>query len=89
EFSIADDGTAQGVRPIYAAGGGKVALEFARAVRQWAWTADQVKAMPTFLRYNARVEVRCNLAFQRPSIGDGLDAELVAWGRGKGLTFAE
>ncbi|MBI0474552.1 hypothetical protein D9601_04145 [Sphingomonas sp. MA1305] len=89
EFSIADDGTARGVRPIYAAGGGKVALAFAQAVRQWSWIPDQVKSMPTFLRYNARVEMRCNLAFPRPSINDQLEAELIAWGRGKGLNFAD
>ncbi len=89
EFSIAADGTAQAVRPIYAAGGGKVALEFARAVRQWSWTAEQVKAMPTFLRFNVRVEMRCNLAFQRPSISDALQADMITWGRGKGLAFVD
>lgn len=88
EFSIAPDGTVARAAPIYAAGGGQVALEFARAVRGWSWPARTIAAMPPFFRYNARVEMRCSTAFTRPSIGDGLDAELERWLAGRGVTVA-
>ena len=79
EFSIAPDGTVARATPVYAAGGGQVALEFARVARGWSWPTETVAAMPPFFRYNARVEMRCSTAFTRPSIGDGLDAELERW----------
>jgi hypothetical protein len=74
--------------PIYAAGGGQVALEFARVARQWSWPVETVAAMPPFFRHNARVEMRCSTAFARPSIGDGLDAELETWLAAKGAAVA-
>jgi hypothetical protein len=89
EFSITDDGTVRGVAPIYAAGGGRVALEFARTVREWWWPADRVAAIPAFFRYGARVEMRCSTAFQRPSIRDNLDAIAVRWLGDKGVEVAE
>jgi hypothetical protein len=84
QFSVADDGSVMLASPVYAAGGGEVALAFARAARQWSWSAEQVKAMPHFLRYNARVELRCNMAFERPSVTDGLMADLIAWSTAQG-----
>lgn len=87
EFSIGDDGVVRNVSPIYAAGGGAVALEFARAVRDWSWTAEQVKALPAFFRYNVRVEMRCSTAFERPSIGKFLDADMATWLESKGLAL--
>ncbi len=85
EFSIADDGTVFAVSPIYAAGGGAVAMEFARAARDWSWTPEQVKSLPPFFRANARVEIRCSTSFERPSIGKLLDGETRAWFATKGL----
>ncbi|MEG8025000.1 hypothetical protein QP162_12250 [Sphingomonas aurantiaca] len=41
EFTIGDDGIVRNVSPIYAAGGGAVALDFARAVRDWSWTPNR------------------------------------------------
>ena len=79
QFSIDDQGRVSGISPIYAAGGGRVALEFARAVQGWSWAPDEVKAIPAFFRYNVRVEMRCSTAFERPSIGAGLDAALEQW----------
>ncbi|WEK01546.1 MAG: hypothetical protein P0Y59_07670 [Candidatus Sphingomonas phytovorans] len=79
EFSIGDDGTVTTSTPIYAAGGGPVALEFARAALGWSWTPEQVKALPRFFRYNIRIEMRCSTEFQRPSIGDFLSASLESW----------
>ncbi len=87
EFSIGDDGVVRNVSPIYAAGGGAVALEFARAVRDWSWTAEQAKALPTFFRYNVRIEMRCSTAFERPSIGKFLDADMATWLESKGLAL--
>jgi tetratricopeptide (TPR) repeat protein len=85
EFSIADDGTVRSVAPIYAAGGGQVALEFARTVREWWWPAEQVAAIPAFYRYGARVEMRCSTAFQRPSIDNNVDALVEKWLTDKGV----
>jgi tetratricopeptide (TPR) repeat protein len=85
EFSIADDGSVFAVSPIYAAGGGAVAIEFARAARDWSWTPEQVKELPPFFRANARIEMRCSTNFERPSIGKMLDGDTRAWLAGKGL----
>jgi len=79
EFSIGEDGAVILSTPIYAAGGGRVALEFARSVKNWSWRPEQVKALKPFFRYNARVELRCNKAFERPSIGGELDLATAAW----------
>jgi hypothetical protein len=85
EFSIANDGTVFGVMPIYAAGGGAVAMEFARAARDWSWTPEQVKDLPQFFRVNARVEMRCSTSFERPSIAKLLDGDTRGWMASKGL----
>ncbi|MGU3390992.1 hypothetical protein [Sphingomonas sp. M1A8_2b] len=87
EFTVGDDGAVSAVSPIYAAGGGAVALEFARSVRDWSWTPEQVKAFPAFFRYNVRVEMRCSTAFERPSIGKFLDADMATWLESKGLSL--
>ena len=87
EFSIAPDGSVARAAPVYAAGGSGVALEFARAVRGWSWPAETIAAMPPFFRYNARIEMRCSSAFERPGIGDSLDAELETWLAGKGVVL--
>lgn len=85
EFSIADNGGVFAVSPIYAAGGGAVAMEFARAARDWSWTPEQVKELPPFFRANARVELRCSTSFERPSIGKLLDGDTRTWLASKGL----
>ena len=85
EFSIADDGTVIESEPVYAAGGGRVALEFARAVRHWYWKPDDLKKIPAFYRYNMRIEMRCSTGFERPSIFDYIDAALGRWLRDKGV----
>ncbi len=85
EFSIADDGTVVGVSPIYAAGGGAVAMEFARAARDWSWTPEQVKDLPRFFRSNARIEMRCSTSFERPSVGKLLEGDTRAWIAAKGF----
>ncbi|MFC3580586.1 hypothetical protein [Sphingomonas hylomeconis] len=79
EFTIDDDGVVRISAPVYAAGGGGTALEFARATRGWSWSPEQVKQMPLFFRNRVRVELRCSTAFERPSIGTYLDGELGAW----------
>ncbi len=79
QFGIGDNGAVTQVEPIYAAGGGRVAIEFARAVRGWSWSPEEVQTIPPFFRYNVRVEMRCSTAFARPSVGDGLNDRLIAW----------
>jgi len=83
DFRIGDDGRVIDSTPVYAAGGGAAALAFARAVRDWSWTPAQVKAMPAFFRYSARVELRCSTAFERPSVESYLDQDLGVWLAGK------
>ncbi|MGY4396074.1 outer membrane biosynthesis protein TonB/tetratricopeptide (TPR) repeat protein [Sphingomonas sp. UYAg733] len=84
ELSIGSDGTVSAV-PVYAAGGGAVALEFARAVQNWSFDPVQVKTMPTFFRIRMRIELRCSTVFQRPSVGDYLDGDLASWLSSKGI----
>ena len=79
EFSIDDDGVVRRSAPIYAAGGGHVALEFARIARNWSWSPEQATQMPIFFRNGVRVELRCSTSFERPSIGTFLNSELGAW----------
>ncbi len=79
EFSVGEDGSVIQVAPVYAAGGNAVALEFARAAQRWSWTPEQVKEMPRFFRYRARVEMRCSTGFTRPSIGTALDTAVSRW----------
>lgn len=79
EFSVGDGGQVVSARPIYAAGGGAVAQEFARAALDWSWTPEQVKQLPPFFRYRTRVEMRCSAAFKRPSVDDYLGAKLAGW----------
>ncbi|RZT55155.1 hypothetical protein EV283_1951 [Sphingomonas sp. BK036] len=87
DFTIASDGTIAQATPVYAAGGGRVAIEFARAVKGWSWPIDSVAAIPTFFRYHARVEMRCSTAFERPSVSDGLDGVLEQWLMSKGVAI--
>jgi tetratricopeptide (TPR) repeat protein len=68
EFGIADDGTAYGVQPIYAAGGRDVALAFARAVSRWSWRPENVKSLKPFFRMAMRVEMRCTTVGDRPGV---------------------
>lgn len=79
DFSIDDDGSVRRSVPVYAAGGGSVALDFARTARQWSWPAAQVTTLPAFFRNDVRVELRCSTSFERPSVRTYLDGELGAW----------
>jgi len=79
EFSIGEDGAIIFASPVYASRGGKVALQFTRAVRGWSWTPEQVKALPRFFRYRARVELRCSTEFPKPSLLAYLDRSLTKW----------
>ncbi|MBN8848982.1 MULTISPECIES: hypothetical protein [unclassified Sphingomonas] len=85
EFSIADDGRVLESEPVYSAGGGRVALEFARMARTWFWDPNKIKEMPVFYRYRMRVEMRCSTGFERPSIFTYLNASLASWLSGKGI----
>ncbi len=89
EFSIAPDGTTTSVSPVYADGGGKVALEFARAARQWWWPVEEVNAIPAFFRYNVRIEMRCSRAFPHPDIGDRIDQAMDDWLSDHGVTLPD
>ena len=89
EFSIGDDGRVVESRPIYAAGGGAVALAFARAALDWSWTPEQVKELKPFFRYRARVELRCTTAFERPGVINALEQDFATWLETKGLSLPD
>lgn len=85
QFGVGDDGTVFGVEPIYSSGGGAKGLAFARAVRDWVWSPEELKELPPFFRYNVRLEMRCSTAYSRPSIGEAMTASFVEWLEKKGL----
>ncbi|BCI70358.1 gram-negative bacterial tonB family protein [Sphingomonas sp. S17] len=85
QFSVGDDGTVFGVEPIYSSGGGAKGLAFARAVRDWVWSPEELKELPPFFRYNVRLEMRCSTAYSRPSIGEAINASFTEWVEKKGL----
>ncbi len=62
EFSLAEEGHVLGAMPIYATGGRTAAIAFARAVADWSWKPEAIKAIPPLFRYATRVEIRCTLA---------------------------
>lgn len=72
EFTIEDDGRVVGVYPIYATGGRRAAMAFARAVGGWSWRAEDAAKIPAFFRRSTRVELRCSKALE----GNGIMAPL-------------
>ncbi|WP_322963332.1 energy transducer TonB [Sphingomonas fuzhouensis] len=85
QFGVGDDGSTFGVEPIYSSGGGEKGLAFARAVKSWAWTPEDMKDLAPFFRYSVRLEMRCSTAYARPSVGEGFDASFAEWLTSKGL----
>ncbi len=79
EFSVTDQGSVRNVQPIWASKPGPAALEFARAVKNWAWSPADMVRFPAFFRLATRVEVRCTNGSQRPSISALVDAAAFAW----------
>jgi tetratricopeptide (TPR) repeat protein len=89
DFSVNDQGEVIDSAPVYASRRGEAALAFARAARGWSWTADRLKELPVFFRTRVRVELRCSVAFQRPSVNSLLTQDLEAWFASKGVTLEE
>jgi hypothetical protein len=89
EFSIADDGSVVGVSPVYAQGGGSVALEFARAVANWSWEPTVVKKLPGFFRNHVRMEMRCSTGFEHPSLIDFLQTRTRGWLKDQGAQLPD
>lgn len=79
EFSLLDDGSVANVRPIYTTGGRAVAIEFARAVKQWSWKPADVQAIPAFFRHLTRIELRCTSEVEAPALTAPLWAEAAPW----------
>jgi tetratricopeptide (TPR) repeat protein len=79
EFAVGEDGSVLYAAPVYATRAGPIALEFARAVQDWSWKPDELKKLPLFYRYSARVELRCSTAFPRPAVTDVARVELGDW----------
>ncbi len=84
EFSLAEDGHVQRVMPIYTTGGRTAAIAFARAVADWSWQPEAVKAIPPLFRYTTRVEIRCTMAGERPALTTPLAEVYAEWMEGLG-----
>ncbi|WP_197277226.1 hypothetical protein [Sphingomonas profundi] len=79
ELSIRDDGSVGGAAPIYASRNGPAALAFARAVSGWTWKPEEAAKIKPFFRSAMRIEIRCSLATDRPSVTDLLKPAVAAW----------
>lgn len=79
EFSLSEDGSVSSAAPIWSSGDREVALEFARAVRNWSWTPEAAKAVPLFYRAATRVQLRCSTVGERPAIPNGMKDRFDAW----------
>jgi hypothetical protein len=84
EFALVDDGHVAYARPIYTTGDRTIAVAFARAVADWSWKAEDIKAMPALFRYATRIEIRCTNAGSRPSLTAPLEEASAAWLATKG-----
>ncbi len=67
ELQIAEDGSVNYARPIYFSGKPQAALDFAKQVSTWSWSADELKQVQAFFRLQTRIEMRCTTVFNRPS----------------------
>ena len=56
-----------------------MAVDFAKAVSEWAWNPDQLKKIDQFYRLQTRIELRCTTVFPRPGVSDLLEPALFAW----------
>jgi outer membrane biosynthesis protein TonB len=79
EFSLSEDGSVSSASPVWSSGDREVALEFARAVRNWSWSPEAAKAVPAFYRAATRVQLRCSTVGERPSIPNGMKDRFDAW----------
>jgi outer membrane biosynthesis protein TonB len=89
EFSIADNGAVTGAQPIWASRPGPMAREFARAVRDWSWSAEDAKSIPMFFRLVTRIEMRCSNRALRPAPIDALRPAVLEWAKANNLTAVE
>ena len=83
EFSIREDGGVAGSVPIYFSGAPENAAEFARAVSEWSWSADDLKKVSPFLRAQTRLEMRCTTVFGRPDTLTLIAPDLDRWLTGR------
>lgn len=79
EFSLRDDGSVKGVRPVYSSRSGEAGLSFARLAQGWAFAPEMVRDLPTFFRYVARLELRCTNSFAREPVDKPLRVALFEW----------
>ncbi len=86
EFSIRADGSVGGVAPVYYSGQKAAALDFARAVSQWSWNAEELKGVLPFFRNLTRIEMRCTNVFRRPDVVTMLEPSVSAWLEKSGIS---
>lgn len=79
EFGIRADGSVGRTLPIYYSGAPENAAEFARAVSEWSWSADELKKISPFFRVQTRLEMRCTTGFGRPDTQSLLEPEVTRW----------
>jgi tetratricopeptide (TPR) repeat protein len=78
-FGIGDDGTVVYAQPVYGSKPGALAVNFAQAVREWTWKAQDVQKIPPLFRLSTRLELRCSTEGEGPSIGRPAVAALNEW----------
>jgi len=84
DFAIGSDGHVINATTTYTTGSAQVATAFARAVSDWAWDPEQIKAIPTFYLLSTRVELRCTTAGeQAPGAQAPLRSMFIHWAFGQ------
>lgn len=86
EFSIRDDGTVGAALPIYFSGKPAFAIDFARAVSGWTWTADELAKVSPVFRLQTRLEMRCSTTARRPNAFSMLWPGVETWVKSRGVT---
>ena len=79
QFSLESDGRVVNVLPIYATGGRRTAVAFARAVGDWSWRADDAAIIPALFRFATRIELRCSKAAESKGLKNPLRDAAMTW----------
>lgn len=89
QFALADSGRVVAAEPILSTRGGFVAVEFAKSAREWAWTSESARQVPTFFRNAVRVQVRCTTAPETQPVSSLAQPALADWVKAIGAPVAE
>jgi len=80
EFSIGESGRVLRADTVFSRGNAQVAGAFSRAVSNWAWDPEVIKATPAVFRFATHIELRCTtLGQQVPNALSPLSVRLMTW----------